>query len=290
MIGRDGVALGARFVLLAAAAVVLMLADHRQGHLDRVRQTLSVAVYPLQLAVDLPFSTFEMLRTSMAERKALMVENDRLQRELRVARIRLQSFEALERKNEDLRRLVDAGELVPDLEIRLAEILTVDFENRHRFIINRGCNDGVYDCQALLDAEGVVGQVIAVSPITAEALLITDASHSIQVANVRTQERTILQGTGDRRELRLLAVTNEDDFVVGDLLVTTGYGGVYPRGRPVARISRVEPQPGRDFANVYAEPVAALDRAQEVLLVWEQQGKPAGCAAESAPSFAGLVQ
>ena len=122
--------------------------------------------------------------------------------------------------------------------------------------------------------------------------MITDASHSIHVANVRSALRTVAEGTGQSRSLRLLFVTNEDDYQVDDLLVTTGYGGIFPPGRPVARVTEVTPQLGQDWAIVRAEPVADLDRIQEVLLVWDnrdQRGIPADCATQSSGSFAGLV-
>ena len=134
--------------------------------------------------------------------------------------------------------------------------------------LTESLHDGVYVGQPLLDANGVVGQVSMVFEFQAEALLITDSSHRVQVAVADTGQRTIAQGTGDSGLLRLLFVTNNDDIEVGDELVTSGLGGVFPRGRPVARVVEVTRQPGLPFADVLAEPVADLDRDQEVLLVW----------------------
>jgi rod shape-determining protein MreC len=298
ILGRRGVPLSVRFVALAAIAVGLMLADHRQNHLDRVRDVLNAAVYPALVLVDFPFSTWESLSDSMATRRALIEENERLELELRVARVRSQNLESLEEDYSRLRRMIDAlesaqeqdQEQAQELRIRMADILQVDLDNRQHFLINRGTNDGVYECQPLLDAEGVVGQVIETSARTAKAILITDASHGIQVENTRTQQRTIAQGTGDSRDLRLLFVTNDEDFAAGDLLVTTGYGGIFPPGRPVATVTHVDPQPGKDWASVRAAPVADLDRIQEVLLVWDERREGRGCAADPAQSFAGLVR
>jgi rod shape-determining protein MreC len=280
MAGR-GVSLGARFVLLAVLALALMVVDQRQDHLERVRSVLNLAVYPIRLAVDMPFSAVKSLRASMADRGELLEEKERLEYELRVARIRLQDYDAIVRENERLRRIVDAQD-PEDLDIRMAEILKVDLENQQRFIINRGANDGVWVGQALLDADGIVGQVRAVSEFSSEALLITDASHRVHVANVRTSQRMILQGTGDSRVLRALSVTNEDDVQVGDELETTGLGDVFPRGRPVARIT--EFKRGQTFATVWASPIADLDRDREVLLV--MRGGPSSGAASAADAAA----
>lgn len=264
---RDGVSLSARFVLLAAASLALMVVDQRHEHLERLRSALGLAVYPLQLAVDLPFSTWESLNESMTDRETLRIENERLQRMLQLAEVRLQDYASLERENDRLRLHVRAIDDQRELDIRMAEVLSLDLDNRTRFIINRGANDAVRVGQPLLDASGIVGQVSAVFPFSSEALLITDVSHRIHVVNTRTSQRTIVQGTGDNHELKVLYVTNEDDIKVGDKLETTGMGEVFPPGRPVASITRVDRQPGQPYASVFAQPIADLDRDQEVLLV-----------------------
>lgn len=266
--GRGQISLGARFVVLALVALALMIVDHRQDHLRRVHELLSLAVYPIHVVVDMPFSTFNALRESMTDRRTLAAENDRLALELMMSRVRLQEFESLVRENERLRELLNAMDPAEDPDIGIAEILKVDLVNRQRFVINRGRADGVYVGQPLLDARGIVGQIRAVSRLTSEAMLITDANHAVPVAVQRTGLRTIAEGTGDSGLLRLPYLPISADVVPGDLLVTSGLGGVFPRGRPVAEVVDVIKPPGQSFAMVTARPVSALDRDQEVLLVW----------------------
>lgn len=265
---RGGVSLGARFVLLAAVALVLMIVDHREDHLRRVRELLSLAVYPINVVVDMPFSAWDAITESMTDRRTLRRENERLKDELLLLRYRLQRLQALESENASLRELLDTYGEERDHDVRIAEILSVDLENRQRFIINRGLADNVYVGQPLLDADGVVGQIRSVSRVTSEAMLITDADHAVHVTIGRNGLRTIAEGTGDTGALRLPYVTNSDDIREGDELFTSGLGGVFPRGRPVGVVTQVRRQPGQPFAEVIAEPVAALDRDQEVLLVW----------------------
>ena len=149
-------------------------------------------------------------------------------------------------------------------------VLSVDLDPyRQRFDLNRGLVDGVYVGQALIDATGVVGQVVRVGPLTSEAVLITDADHAVPVAVNRNQLRTIAVGTGDTRRLRLPYLTNNSDIVVGDLLMSSGLGGVFPAGYPVGRVLEVRVRPDQAFADVIAEPVSALDRDREVLLLWD---------------------
>src|SRR5690606_4931912 len=131
-----------------------------------------------------------------------------------------------------------------------------------------GSMDGAYVGQALLDANGIVGQLVNVAPMTSEAVLITDADHAVPVIVVRNGLRTIAVGTGDSGRLRLPYLTNSADIVVGDVLLTSGLGGVFPAGYPVGRVIDVRRRPGQSFADVIVEPAAALDRDREVLLVW----------------------
>lgn len=283
MPGRGEISLGARFVLLAAVSLVLMVVDHRQDHLSRVRQVLTLAVYPLHVIVDLPFTAWSSMTTAVSDRREMIRENERLRSQLVIAQYRLQGLHALERENERLRELLDSYDELSEDRVLIAEILSADIDHySQRFIINRGSVDGVYPGQPLLDADGVVGQVVSVSTMTSEALLITDADHAIPVAIERTGLRTLAEGTGDSNLLRLPYLTNSADIVKGDRIVTSGLGDVFPAGRPVGIIEEVVSRPGQNFAHVTARPVAALERDQEVLLVWhdEHEGGPT---AEAAP-------
>ena len=228
--GRSGFSMGVRFLLLAIVCIALMLLDRREQHLVRVRQALSVVVYPVRVAVDLPFSTWHSLSDTFAERDALIDENRQFRRERLETEARLQRLESLERENARLRELLDSTARVGSRAL-VAEILAVDLDPyRQRFDLNRGLVDGVYVGQALIDAQGVVGQVVRVGPLTSEAVLITDADHAVPVSVNRNGLRTIAVGTGDSSRLRLPYLTNNADIVVGDLLISSGLGGVFPAG------------------------------------------------------------
>lgn len=271
--GRPEVSLGARFLLLAIACVSLMLLDHREGHLSQVRQGLSIVVYPIRVLVNMPFDAWQSATAMLAERGELIAENERLQREQLQASFRLQRMAALEMENERLRDLLDSTALL-DHRVLVAEILAVDLDPyRQRFSLNRGRADGVFVGQALLDASGLVGQIVHAGPLTSEAVLITDADHAVPVTVNRNGLRTIAVGTGDSTRLRLPYLTNSADVEVGDLLVSSGLGGVFPADYPVGRVKEVRIRPGQAFAEVIAEPESKLDRDSEVLLVWTTNGE-----------------
>jgi rod shape-determining protein MreC len=192
----------------------------------------------------------------------------------------LQQLAALEAENARLRALMVSPARLAN-RVQVAEILAVDLDPyRHRIAINRGEQAGVYVGQALLDADGIVGQVVRVNPLGAEAILISDPSHATPVELNRNGLRTVALGMGDVTRMDLPFLPNSADIRIGDLLTSSGLGDAFPAGYPVARVTRVERRPGESFARVEAEPTAALNRTRQVLLVWE------GGEAEASPFVA----
>lgn len=270
-----GLSFGARFFLLAGLAAALMIADQRQQHLDRVRDTLAIVLYPVQAAVDFPFAAWHWSTNTLSSRRAMLEEIDTLRRRNLDSHVRLQRLDALEAENARLRAMMESSARVAD-RVLVAEILAVDMDPyRHRFTINKGERHRVYVGQALLDADGIMGQIVRVHPFTAEAILISDADHALPVTVNRNGMRTIATGTGDTDRLSLPFLPNSADIRQGDLLVSSGLGGAFPSGYPVGRVSLVERRPGHGFVRVEMEPLAALNRAREVLLVWSQSGNDA---------------
>ena len=256
-----------------------MLLDHQANHLARVRQAFLVVVYPIQMLVGVPTDAWQSLRGWVTEREALLAENEQLKRERLSANFRLQRLDTLEAENRRLRELLESTEALGH-RVLIAEVLAVDLDPyRKRFNLNRGLQDGVFVGQALLDADGVVGQIVDVGPFTSEAVLITDPDHAVPVSVNRNGIRTIAVGTGESNRLRLPYLTNSADVVAGDLLISSGLGGVFPSGYPVARVLEVQTRPGQSFAEVIAEPVSKLERDQEVLLVWTEDSEPPVAAA-----------
>lgn len=267
IIGR-GPSLVARFILLAAASIGLMVGDHRYDYLNHVRQVVSSGVYPLQWLVDAPFRLTRWATESVTDREQLRSENTRLAAQLRDAKIDLQRLAALTEENRRLRELGDASSVVSGRRM-IAQIMSVDLDPlRHRVLLNKGQSDGVFKGQPVLDAQGVFGQITQVGRYTSQAIMISDPEHSIPVRVNRSGLRTIAEGTGNLNKLNLPFLTGEADVKVGDLLIASGLGGVFPPGYPVAEISRVERNPADTFATVEAKPLARLDRDYEVVLLW----------------------
>lgn len=261
-------ALGIRVLILLFASIILMVLDHRQGYLGTVRQTIGAAVYPIQIVVDAPFRLWEWVREGTAEHNKLQLELSRLRAERLLTNARLQRLSALEAENARLRDLLEARSQVRN-EVRIAEIMAVDANPyRHNIVIDIGSRERAYAGQAIVDAVGVIGQIIETGLTNSQAMLISDPSHSLPVEVNRNGLRTIANGTGDFGRLDLPFITNNADIRPGDLLVTSGLGGAFPAGYPVAVIETVNRIPQEPFADVTATPVAALDQVREVMLIW----------------------
>jgi len=261
-------ALGLRWMLLAVLSILLMVVDQRQRHLDAVREAIGATVYPLRVLVDAPIATWHWLRETTASRNELLLENSRLNTERLLTHARLQRYAALEAENARLRAMLDATAHFRD-RVRVAEIMSVSGNPfRHAIVIDKGQADGVYEGQAMVDANGVVGQVIEAGLLSSQALLISDPDHALPVEVNRNGLRTIAFGTGEYGRLDLPFLPNNADIREGDLLVTSGLGGAFPAGYPVAVVASVTRVPEEPFARVAATPSAALDQVREIMLIW----------------------
>lgn len=261
-------ALGLRTLVLVGLSIFLMVQDQRLNYLDTVRDMISAAVYPIRLVVAAPSRLFAWTSENTQTRNQLELENARLKAEKLLTGARLLELDSLRAENDRLRAMLEARQQVRN-EVRVVEILSVDANPfRHSIMLDIGTSDGAYDGQALLDADGVVGQVIDTSPMTSQALLISDPDHTLPVEVLRNGLRTIAFGTGELGRLDLPFLPNNADIEEGDLLVTSGLGGAFPSGYPVARVVTVQRIPQQPFSAVSAEPVAALDQVREVMLIW----------------------
>jgi rod shape-determining protein MreC len=261
-------ALGIRVIVLIIISILVMYFDHRENHLDGIRRAIGAAVYPVRIAVDAPSRLWRWLDESTTSRNDLELELGRLKAERLLTNARLQRLTALESENARLRALLEARNRVRD-EVRVAEIIANDANAyEHNLVIGIGSRDGVYDGQAIVDADGVVGQVIETGIMTAQAILISDPDHAVPVVVNRNGLRTIAFGTGEFDRLELPFLPNNADIRAGDLLVTSGLGGAFPAGYPVAVVDFVTRMPQEPFADVTATPAAALDQIREVMLIW----------------------
>ena len=245
-----------------------MVMDHKYKSLESLRGGLSVIVYPIQLLVELPGAVSDWFGESLSTRRLLQEENDSLRTQQFMQKAQLLKLAALEAENIRLRELLDSSFEVGEKRL-IAELMSVNLDPyKHQIVINKGELDDIYPGQPLLDAKGVMGQIVHAGPYTSTAVLITDPSHAIPVQINRNGLRSIALGSGAINRLELPYIPNNADIQPGDLLITSGLGGRFPPGYPVAVVDTVQHDPGRTFSQVAATPLAHLNRSREVLLVW----------------------
>lgn len=245
-----------------------MVVDTRLKNMETVRSWLGLVAYPIHTIASLPPSLGPWVLETFATRGHLQSENSRLHRDNLLLQAGQQKVAALEAENMRLRMLLESSLKIGE-RVLIAELVAVDLDPyQQQVVINKGSASGVFLGQSVLHANAVMGQVIHVNRLRSTVLMITDASHALPVQVNRNGLRTIAMGTGHINLLVLPNLPNNADIKEGDLLVTSGLGGRFPPGYPVAKVSSVSREAGQPFATVQARPSAHLDRSREVLLVW----------------------
>ena len=274
---------------LGVLSLVLMTVDHRTDWLIGARALVSTLATPIFAVANVPYAGFELLSGWLF----LHAENARLREEILGHAAENQRLEALEEEIDRLRALLGSTGRLRGSS-RFAEVIgTSPDPTREQLVVDKGGSAGVRTGDAVLDADGLVGQVVAVNPVSARVLLVTDLSHATPVQVLRNDLRAILRGTGEPERLRLQHVPNTADVRVGDLLVTSGLGGRFPAGYPVAVVEEVVEDPTAPFASIRARPTAQLARSRHPVLVGARvpeglaDAPAAGADAEPAPAGSG---
>ncbi|WP_144922773.1 MULTISPECIES: rod shape-determining protein MreC [unclassified Pseudomonas] len=269
-----GPSLGVRLLVLAVLSVALMVVDARFTLLKPVRSQMSLVLMESYWITDLPQRLWQGVASQFGSRTELVAENEKLKTENLLLQGRLQKLAALTEQNVRLRELLNSSALVNE-KVEVAELIGMDPNPfTHRIVINKGERDGVVLGQPVLDARGLMGQVVELMPYTSRVLLLTDTTHSIPVQVNRNGLRAIASGTGNPERLELRHVADTADIKEGDLLVSSGLGQRFPAGYPVATVKEVIHDSGQPFAIVRAVPTAALNRSRYLLLVFSDNRTP----------------
>lgn len=263
-----------------------MVVDARFDYLKPVRSQMGLVLSPFYGIADFPVRAWEGVRDQFTSRSELLAENERLKAEQLLMQRRLQKLATLTEQNVRLRELLNSSALVDD-KVLVGELIGVDPNPfTQRILIDKGEKDGVFQGQPVLDASGLMGQVVEVMPYTARVLLLTDTTHSIPVQVNRNGLRAIAVGTGNPERLELRYVADTADIKEGDLLVSSGLGQRFPAGYPVAVVKEVLHDTGGPFATIRAVPTAKMNRSRYVLLVFSDSRTPEQRATDAAEAQA----
>lgn len=259
-----------KLLLLEITCIVLMVMDHSAKISTPIRSAISVLTYPLVKIVELPQNAYEFINSTASEQFKLLNENVKLKQQLSQAQINLLQLEVISQQNHKLRQLLNAKKQLP-LKTTAAFVVNVNTgNNQHHMVINQGVNQGVTVGQTVLDLNGVAGQVDKVELETAHVILITNENHAVPVEILRTGIRTIAYGTGDLSKINLPEIPPSADVQLGDILITSGYGDVFPRGLKVATINEISDSKDKSFKQALATTHADLNLIKQALLVWSK--------------------
>lgn len=259
------------FAIIVSAS--LMLADSRLDAFSQVRFLLNSMVAPIQYAADLPRSMFDGFYERFSSRQQLMDSNRSLKREVLALKSDLILLDQYREENQRLRKLLGSS-FVRDEKKVVAEVMGVDTSPyRHQVVIDKGRLDGVYEGQPVINEKGIVGQVTFVAAHNSRVLLLVDPNSAIPVQNIRNDIRVVASGNGQTDEIQLEHIATSTDMELGDMLVTSGLGGVYPEGYPVAYLSHVDKDTRREFASIKASPVVDFNRLRYLLLIWPNEDR-----------------
>lgn len=254
-------------------SVALMVIDSNTKWLDSPRNILSVGVSPIQSLASVPSSVGRFFNNAMTAEPDVKIAYQNLRNEYFQLKSETLLLRTLQQENRELRDLLDASQRL-DEKITLAELVGVNLDrDNHRISIGRGIRNGVYVGQAVIDDQGVVGQVTEVMPLSSIVVLITDPGHGLPVQVQRNGLRTVVYGTGSVALLRVPFLNPNSDIAVGDILVSSGLGGRFPTGYPVAVVNDVTVIKDAAYISVSAQPIAKLDRTHHVLLLSRSESK-----------------
>tara|TARA_R110002167_G_scaffold56729_1_gene160979 strand:- start:8352 stop:9215 length:864 start_codon:yes stop_codon:yes gene_type:complete len=260
-----------RLALGLILSVSLIIFDHKFNGFGTTRVYLNSLVSPLQYLANLPGELINASLTRLSSHEQLLDENAQLTLQATLMSQELQRMAFLKEENIRLRRLLNSPSK-QNTRKEVAELMAVDNNPySHQIVINKGALNGVYEGQAVLDEKGVVGQIMQVSSTNSRVLLIADITHAIPVRVARNNLRLVVSGSGSLDELHIQHVSHSADLQVGDLLLSSGLGRVFPEGYPVAEITSIVRDESRPFAVVRAKPVAQLDRLKYLLLLWPEE-------------------
>jgi rod shape-determining protein MreC len=267
-----------RLVLAVAVSVTLMVADHKGHHLERIRGALMIVLTPLQWLAGAPSAIGAGTVGFFTDKRTLELSNAKLREEQALLQARLQQFETLEQENARLREMLGSATRVSERALA-AELIEISQEPfTRKILIAKGEDDGAYVGQPVIDAHGIMGQVTQLYGSQSRVTLITDPGHAVPVLVNRNGLRALVFGTGNPDVLSVPYLTAAADIREGDLLVSSGMGGTFPAGYPVATVTKIVDDRNEAFLEISARAVAKLNHSKQVLLVWPGGAKAAGAA------------
>lgn len=276
---------GLRTLVYMGLAITLIILDQKATFFQKIWADLALVVLPIQYLVNAPIKTIHWIAMNVTTQQQLVADSARLRAHELLLESKLQKLLALERENAQLRELLKSTSDVGNARVIIAQLLAVNLDpNLQKIIVDKGTRHHIYVGQPVLDAYGIVGQVVHVGPLTSKVMLISDPKSAVPVQDYRNGIRAIAVGMGSSKKLVLVNVPDTSDIQKGDLFVSSGLGLRYPAGYPVGVVSEMEHNPSKRFAIIILQASAHLDQLQQVLMAWPSKASLAEAVQEELKS------
>ena len=263
-----------RLTFFGLVSVALLFVDTRYHYLEGLRHAVAAILYPLQRAALLPAELLGNVGRYFGSLRSLSEVNVELRRELVEHALAAQTLPAAEQENSRLRALLDVKARYRTAATAVEVLYTGRDPFAQKLFVDKGADADIRAGAAVIDADGVVGQVTRVFPYMAEVTLVTDKDHAVPVKVERSGVRSVLYGAGSGRGPELRFMAPSADIQLGDILVTSGLDGTYPPGLAVARVATLERETGQIFARITSAPLAGVDRSEHLLVLGRTAALP----------------
>lgn len=262
-----GLSAGAKLFICLLVSIMLIIADARFHALTWLRSGMSTELYVVENTVAIPWRTWQKMDAFFVKQQELLAQNKQLQQQSVVWQLNQQQNVALQQENHQLRALLGLRQhtLLHTLTADIIGIPRDPFQRKVR--VDAGSQHGVQVGVAVIDAQGLLGQITQVYPLTSDVTLLTDKDQSIPIQIQRTGEHAILFGTGSDHRMELRYLDHSTDIRRGDILITSGLDGLYPPGINVAIVSRLGTTANQAFDRIDCQPLAGVERDQHVLIL-----------------------
>ncbi|MBX4180851.1 rod shape-determining protein MreC [Sodalis sp. CWE] len=260
-----------RFFLMILMAVIFAIIDSKTEAFEKVRTYTNAAISPFYMLINYTYQLLDNVSNTLTAHNKLALENKILHQALFLKNSDQFLLNRYKKENDQLRALLESPIHLNERKMLAQVIATIETPYSNQLIIDKGLNNGVYVGQPVVSDKGVIGQVISANKFTSRTLLICDYSHALPIEVLRNNIRAILFGRGCDKDLRLENQLNESDIHIGDILVTSGLGGRFPEGYPVATVTSVKIDTNRSSI-IQAKPIAPLNRSRYLLLIWKKVG------------------
>ncbi len=200
----------------------------------------------------------------------MVEENKELKEQIALLKGQLYQQEELKRENERLKNLLQYQDTYSEyFETKTAAVIGRDPGNWFGFVtLNKGSKDGIVKDMPVVTPSGLAGKVVTVSDNTSQVILITDPRSGVGALVQDSRVPGVLEGTtAGSDETRLIHVPKDTQLTKGQVIITSGIGGTFPKGIPIGRIVDVSDEPSGLFKTAMVVPFADLNRLEEVLVI-----------------------